>query len=367
MSSTTSDQWEKYGIGAAYQGPPIAAAKPFPLVMFSPGWTLPAFMNLYIPIRVASHGFIVAVLNHYGDGVWPWEPWDHLALATMNRPLDVSFALSDLLTRNQTIGDPLENSINRTQIAASGHSIGGYATMELASGIDSVCNNVEPNLWPDGPLPQMWLPVPPETCVSLPPDKRIRAIVPIDGSNQMLLFQELARIKVPSTGIGEEWSILGGDGWQARQHAAMQGTPNYRVDVNNAFHTTFTNACEAGYVLRDIGFFSDADLEGWQGAYCNAPLSSATVENLATKYLVAFLKTQLVGVQGYQSMLTPGRALTSEQNIEFFVTERRNPNAIDVNNPPLFIYFPHQPGSAQAQAEKNPKHPRAIRPVRIVH
>lgn len=172
--------------------------------------------------RLRFTGSSLAILNHYGDGVWPWEPWDHLAVATMNRPLDVSFVLSDLLRRNQTIGEPLEKSINPTQIAVLGHSIGGYATMELASGIDSVCNNVEPSLSPDGPYPQMWPPAPPETCVSSPPDRRIRAIVPIDGSNQLLLFQELARIKVPSTGIGEEWSFMGNDPWQARQHAAMQ-------------------------------------------------------------------------------------------------------------------------------------------------
>src|SRR5215470_1295573 len=30
IGSTTSDQWEKYGIGAAYQQPPLGAAKPFP-------------------------------------------------------------------------------------------------------------------------------------------------------------------------------------------------------------------------------------------------------------------------------------------------------------------------------------------------
>jgi len=54
-------------------------------------------------------------------------------------------------------------------------------------------------------------------------------------------------------------------------------------------------------------------------------------------------------------MLTPGFVLKQEPLLEFFVTEKRNPNAIDDKWPGYYIYFPHQPGSEQAKAEKSPK------------
>jgi hypothetical protein len=59
--------------------------------------------------------------------------------------------------------------------------------------------------------------------------------------------------------------------------------------------------------------------------------------------MVAFLKHQ-------QHILTPGYAITSEPDIEFFVTERRNANSIEDDWPDHFIYFMHQPGKATAKA-----------------
>jgi predicted dienelactone hydrolase len=72
--------------------------------MFSPGWGCPAYFTNFIAARLASHGFVVAVIYHYGDGCWSWEPWDHLAVASYNRPRDVSFLLTDLLQKNQAAG-----------------------------------------------------------------------------------------------------------------------------------------------------------------------------------------------------------------------------------------------------------------------
>jgi hypothetical protein len=79
--------------------------------------------------------------------------------------------------------------------------------------------------------------------------------------------------------------------------------------------------------------------------------------------MIAFLKTNLCRVQGYQSMLTPGYVLKNEPYLELFVTEKRNPNSIDDKWPGYYIYFPHQPGSPQAKqakAEMNPKAPMGI-------
>jgi predicted dienelactone hydrolase len=300
---------------------------------------------------------VVALLYHYGDAVWPYEVFDDLATASMNRPLDVSYALTKLLERNSTTGDALYKLMDPSKVAASGWSLGGYAAMALAGGDDLVC---------DKPI-ELGVPnVPQNTCVPTLVDPRIRAIVPLDGSTQLLYFDELARITVPTMGIGEEWSTLAAvnpppwESWQARLHAASQGHPAYRVDVQGADHGTFSNYCECVPIGFNHGIFDEETYKALSD-YCGSiPISTTEAHRLVTKYMVAFLKTNLSDESGYQSVLTPGHALNSETKVEFFVTEKRNPNAVDEDWPGDYMYFMHQPGSEQAKAMKDPAQALAV-------
>jgi predicted dienelactone hydrolase len=349
-----SSEWEQQGIDPAYQQPPASADGPFPLVLYSQGWGAPAWNSLYVGTRLASHGFVVALVYHYGDGHMSqfYEPIDNIAVASMNRPLDISFTLSKLLERNDNASDLMYKLIDPEKVAASGWSLGGYAAMALAGGDDLVC---------DKPI-ELGVPgVPISTCVPSPPDPRIRAIVPLDGSTQLLRFDELARITVPTMGMGEEWSTLaansppGWESWQARLHAASQGHPAYRVDVQGTFHSTFSNSCESLPIFLNRGIITPDIYQIFYNAWCGAPLPTTEAHRLVTKYMIAFLKTNLAGKSGYQPILTPGYALKNESMIEFFVTEKRNPHAIDADWPGDFVYFMHQSGSEQSKAAKDPK------------
>jgi predicted dienelactone hydrolase len=350
---TLSSDWEKYGIDRAFEGPTPSVARPFPLVVFSPGWGAAAWFHISLGTRLASHGFVVAILYHYGDWVWPWEPFDHLGIASWNRPRDVSFVLSDLLVKNEGgSGHLLSGTIRPDQVAASGWSLGGYASMVLAGGDDSVCDKVA-EAWDPADPPPDW------TCSPSWPDPRIRAIVPLDGSSQLLYFDELSRVTVPALGVGEEWSYLaldaGWEAWQARHHAAFSGKPAYRVDVFNSNHQSFSDMCESIHVLTDLGVdypWGPADV--LLQFLCEPFIPSAEAHRLTYKYMIAFLKTNLSGDPGYHDILTPGYALTREPAVEFFVTERKSPKSIFEDYPADFIYFPHQPGSAQFRAEKDP-------------
>ena len=89
-------------------------------LVFSPGWGGPAWFHTSVGPRLASHGFVVAVIYHFGDQAWAWEPpYDHLAIAYWNRPRDMSFVLTELLNRNQTSGDLLHGLLMPDKIAAS--------------------------------------------------------------------------------------------------------------------------------------------------------------------------------------------------------------------------------------------------------
>jgi predicted dienelactone hydrolase len=366
---TYSSDWEPYGNDPAYEGAAPSARKPFPLVVFSPGLGATIWGHNFLAGRVASHGFVVAVIYHYGDAFFFWEPWDGLAVTGANRSLDMSLVLDGLLEKNSTPGDPLAGVIDPTLIAASGWSYGGYAATVLAAGVDDHGQNMEDQ--------ELMMPWDPESLygASLPPDPRIKAIVPLDGSSWVMKFHELARVSIPAMGQGQEWGTLAaglpeGDPfvtWQARQHAAFQGKPNYRVDVADAHHGSFSNFCAAlTLVIDDKGLLNDPTYPDWwvesthgfrYWACYLTELDPYAGNRLVAKNTIAFLQTHLVGQAGYQNLLTPGAALKSSPKIEFFVTEKRSGKSIDEDWPDYFIYFPHQPGSEQFLAEKNPNRP----------
>jgi predicted dienelactone hydrolase len=346
---STSANWERYGLDAAYEGVPISRAAPFPLIVYSPGWMNPYWSGLFTATRLASHGFVVAALTHWADGAYQWEPFHALHVANVNRPRDVSFALSDLLSRSGAAAGLLSGAIRPDQVAAMGHSLGGYAALVLAGGDDLVCDR--PSNEPFG------RPIPPETCIASHPDPRIKAIVTFDGSSQILWFPEMGRINVPAMVVGQEWENIGS--WHARVHTAIASEPNYRVDVQGALHPSFTTNCENARVLFDLGVINGTQLENrLRQPWCTTALPAMETQRLATKYAIAFLKTNLAREPGYQHILTPGWALTAETHIEFFVTEKTNANVTVENLPclsgscPAFRYFPNQPGSRHERAEE---------------
>ncbi len=214
----------------------------------------------------------------------------------------------------------------------------------LAAGDDGVCD-----LTPPG--------APAGACGPTPRDPRITAIIPLDGSYQLLHFAELARVHVPALALGEEWAnaAMIMPAWQARAHAAFSGSPSYRVDIARTIHMSFANLCESITVLTNHGV-PDPWMPGLYSFLCEGPfMPSADLHRIVNEYVLAFLTHQ-------QSVLTPGFALMAEPDVEFFETERRSPSAIDEDLPSEFIYFMHQPGRGRgdiltAVAAKDPPGP----------
>jgi dienelactone hydrolase len=351
LPDASSTDFEAYGIDPAYQE--VAASKdgPFPLVIFSPGGQADSLGYVHIGTRLASHGFVVAVPTNFDDGhpeFYP-SPEAYAVASNVGRTRDIQYLMTQLVAASQQPGNLLSGTIRPDQIAVAGHSLGGWAALALAGGDDEACDFaglLDPNKLSPG------------TCGPILPDPRIKAIVPLDGSNQYLLYDEMSRIKIPTMWIGQEWnnmeSTTGGFGFMvARAHSAIKSRENYRLDVAYAIHNSFSSYCTYIHVLHDKELIDDQILDTALPSNCPPEsISAAEIENLTTQYMIAFLKTVLVGENGYKEMLTTDYALKNEPFIEFFETEQGNPDATVEEG--YFSYFMHQSNTEQATALKDP-------------
>jgi predicted dienelactone hydrolase len=351
LPDASSTDFEAYGIDPAYQEVVASKDGPFPLVIFSPGAGADSLSYVHIGTRLASHGFVVAVPTNFDDRQPASYPTVEALMmgAYIERTGDIQYLMTRLVADSQQPSNLLSGTIRSDRIAVAGHSLGGLAALALAGGDENTCD------WPMGLDPTN---IPPETCVAILPDPRIKAIVPIDPTSYALYYAELARTRIPSMVMGQEWSTLESaqvnlETLLARPHSAIQGHPNYRVDVAYANHNSFSSVCAYIHVLYDKGIIDDQLRDTTLAANCpQESISAAEIENLITQYMIAFLKTVLVGETGYREMLTPGYALANEPFIEFFETEKGSPNTPDEEG--YFSYFMHQPGTERAKALKDP-------------
>lgn len=367
---TLSTDWEPLGYDRAYEGLPPSRNGPFPLVVFSPGFTDDSWMHIFIGTRLASHGYVVAVTDHYADCQWGWSPCDDLLTVMVNRPRDVSFVISQLLIKNWTQGELLFHTIDAEKLAASGHSIGGYATYAITGGDNLVCDTLYPALTGSDALPY-----PASTCVPTYPDRRIKTMISLDGSSWGMRYHELARISIPSLIMGEtvdqsvEIGTLSGlpdptqlRDWIARPHAAIDRHDSYRVDVNGANHYSFTNYCDGAKVFFNLGLITSSDLTAWLTSWpcANTGLDAVTISStdeheVVTKYMIAFLDIYFrnPGANTWLDhwILTPEYALTNTPTVQFFDTERCE--AVLPDNT-YFTYRPYQASDKCDVAQKDP-------------
>jgi hypothetical protein len=358
VGPTTSSEWEALGYERAYEEPKAASGR-FALVMFSPGLTGNSWDYLYFGTRLASHGYIVAVLEHWGDGFWRESQgafYDYIEKIVYYRPRDLSFALTEMLRRDGSPGDLLYGTVDRRHLVAAGHSLGGYAAMTEFCGDDMVCDTVLITWWND--------PLLVDFCQATPRDPRFTALLTLDGSAWILRWEELSRIHAPSLLLGDARHADGeypdeltnnDRSWIARPHAALAaGSRSLRVDIDNLEHLSFGNPCDGYTVLRRAHLFSQQDYKVFSSGWgCPQLIPVSEPHRIITKYAIAWLNAEVIknGSELSKSILTREYAMAHEPAVEVWWNERCCAPGDD--QPGTFTYFIDMFGTC-AVADQNP-------------
>jgi dienelactone hydrolase len=117
---------------------PTGQGGPFPLVVFSHGFT--ATPADYLPLlrQWAAAGYVVAAPAFpLTNGHAPGGPTQN---DVVNQPSDVSFVITSVLALNNDPTSPLHGLVDGTRIGVAGHSAGAATTLGVA--LDTCCRDI---------------------------------------------------------------------------------------------------------------------------------------------------------------------------------------------------------------------------------
>ncbi len=222
--------------------PVLTEGKPFPVVLFNPGWHGRRTQNTFLTEDLASHGYVVAAIDHpynaravaFPDGrVIAGDPSEAIANPGMTTPdgvrmiwnkelakwtKDERFVLDELAALSRQGDGPWTGRFDTDQVVAVGHSFGGAASVDVCSFDHRVRGAVNLDGWFFGAL-------------------RDR------GAGQpMLYMQEFHGVPTPTT-VGANASVdevLDSDDERDLQNS-LQKFGGIRVFVSGAHHEDFSD------------------------------------------------------------------------------------------------------------------------------
>ncbi|QSV52888.1 MAG: alpha/beta hydrolase [Dolichospermum sp. UKL201] len=186
-----------------------AATANKPVIVFSHGFGSVRTDLRYLAEHLASHGYVVAALEHPGSNetsskvvskgknrlVAPQE--------FLDRPRDVSFILDELEKLNQTANSPLQGKLATNNVMVVGYSFGGGTALALAGGelqIENLKQRCQQNLSTAnlGELVQCAGQALPEKTYQLR-DARIKQAIALNPTTSLMFGETgLTKVQVPT-------------------------------------------------------------------------------------------------------------------------------------------------------------------------
>lgn len=304
----------------ARQGAPVATGS-FPLIMFSHGGNAISVQSFFLTEALASHGFIVVAPDHtrgtlldIGQPTGYTDPFE----AISDRPRDISFLITRMLAKNLNATDPFFGRINPLRIGVTGHSAGGRTALMMSSGFSGQA------------LVELGL-VPPPGFTPVPPDSRVKAIIPISmGFDPFLTFLTAGEM----SSIDESTMLITGTDDEAVPLATVRAAFNaisanrvMESDVVGGFHFSFSNICDfneaiaaADQLPLSTVFGPSTDLPCQPGA-----LPIEEVHRITNLYATAFSRYTLQARVSDICFLTKEYAADNEPDVLF----QRKPYLVD--------------------------------------
>jgi predicted dienelactone hydrolase len=267
---------------------------PFPLLIFSHGNAGLAEQNFFMTEHFASHGWIVASVEHTNNSITDTDGSINFRSA-IDRPQDMSALLDWLegLPAGHILADTMTDDV-----VMSGHSFGGLTTLANAGAtfpvemLESACANEELDrricelfngdedvqaLFAQGFL-----------------DERIKVAIPQAPASGQVYQDGTSAITMPTlmfTG-GKDRSLPNAEDGDVLW-GAMVGEQHMRVDVLRGGHFTFSNMCD---ILPGIEL---TVTDGCSEEFIDPPLAY----DLINHYSLAFAYHHLYGDDSYDDLL----------------------------------------------------------------
>jgi predicted dienelactone hydrolase len=277
------------GALAVPDAPPTAGEHP--LVVLSHGYGGNWINQTWLASALAHKGYIVAAVNHPGSTSKDRSP--QAAAQLWQRPADLSRAIDAVTAQPEKFG-----AVAKRQIAAVGHSLGGWTVLEIAGArfdpdrFAQDCN-AHPTLASCTVYQQMNPASTPASKAQLAADlsdKRITAIVSLDlGLSRGMTDESLAALTVPTLVIaaGVPSEELPAQLESADLAKRLPQASKRYVEISDASHFSFMAVCKPGAVAM-----LEEDVKG-DGIICGDGVggrSRGVIQQQVTSEIDEFLK-----------------------------------------------------------------------------
>ncbi|MEH2421088.1 MAG: alpha/beta hydrolase [Nostoc sp.] len=186
-----------------------AATANKPVIVFSHGFASVRTDLRYLAEHLASHGYVVAALEHPGSNqantnsalqgkTRIMKPQEFL-----DRPQDISFVLDELEKLNQTANHPLQGKLATTNAMIIGHSFGGGTALEVAGAelqLEHLKQRCKKNLaiFSEGEVMQCIAQELPENTYQLR-DTRIKQAIALNPTTSLIFGETgLTKVQIPT-------------------------------------------------------------------------------------------------------------------------------------------------------------------------
>lgn len=186
------------------------AAGPWPLVVFSHGRTGMRFAYTLLCEALAAHGMVVVAPDHAGDTLLDWLLGTFVDDTTneANRVGDLAAVLSAVLDGSSAVPADITAAVDRERVVGIGHSYGAHGLFAAVAGRRGAA-----------------------------PERRMRALVSLQGYTRQLSDSALGRVETPTLLVASADDRTTPPGTDAdRPTDFVPGRPLWRLDLERAGH-----------------------------------------------------------------------------------------------------------------------------------